>query len=51
MLSAVSIQLSAKDLEINQLADPAMAGLNADCSIHKSPIYGWALIKGFQGEK
>jgi hypothetical protein len=28
-LSAVSIQLSAKGLQINQSADPAMAGLKA----------------------
>jgi hypothetical protein len=28
-LSAISIQLSAKELQFNQLADPAMAGLTA----------------------
>jgi hypothetical protein len=46
-LSAISFQLSAKPLKINLLADPAMAGLTAESSIHKSPIYGWTLNSHF----
>jgi hypothetical protein len=40
-LSALSLQLSGKGLQIIQLADSAMAGLNVESSIHKRLIYRW----------